>query len=303
MARLAALACLAMVLTLLLAQRAVAAEQPSHDRAYWLELRARQFEVPQSKPILPLALEATRLLGSTDPQLRDAVAYEALEMWIYRNPRLSPSELDTVREALSANARRGLGKTGGDDLYLRSFSVLVLSVVAAADLKQSFLDQSQFDALVDLALDALAQERDLRGYTDKGWAHATAHCADLLKFLSRSPKLQAAQQARIVAGIAERLRSAGLVFVWGEDARLAAALTSVARRADADPAPFESWFGRLTQEHQAVWNSPLDPPKYVAVRAQLNALSELSANLEADSAPGALQAIRSALRKLRTSTS
>ena len=220
-----ALACLA-VFASACPERVFAAQEHSHDRAYWLELRARQFEVPQGKPILPLALEATRLLGSTDPQLRDAVGYEALERWIYRTPRLSPSELDTVRETLSTNARRGLGKTASDDLYLRSFSVLVLSVVAAADLKQSFLDQARFDGLVDLALDALAQERDLRGYTDKGWAHATAHCADLLKFLSRSPRLQPAQQVRIVTGIAERLRSAGIVFVWGEDARLAAALTS-----------------------------------------------------------------------------
>ncbi|HEY6356511.1 MAG TPA: DUF2785 domain-containing protein, partial [Burkholderiaceae bacterium] len=141
-------------------------------------------------------------------------------------------------------------------------------------------------------------ERDLRGYVPgKGWGHATAHSADLLKFLSRSPRLRPAQQARIVNAIAERLRSAGQVFVWGEDARLAAALTSLARRADADPAPFDGWFQRLRAEHAAVWSGAFDPARYVAVRAQLNALSVFAADLEPVTGAGAT--IRTALQALR----
>ena len=100
-----------------------------------------------------------------------------------------------------------------------------------------------------------------------------------------------------MSAIAERLRSAGQVFVWGEDARLADALTSLARRPDADPAPFNAWFKRLGEEHEAVWSGAFEPPRYVAVRAQLNALSAFAANLDADSGPGA--SIRAAVRSLR----
>ena len=107
-------------------------------------------------------------------------------MRVSRTQRLSPAELDTVRTTLTANARRGLGQTEGDDLFLRSFSTLVLSVVAAADLKRSFLDQAQFDGLVDLALDELAQEREGMGPCHRALRrsaevpesqHATAACA------------------------------------------------------------------------------------------------------------------------------
>jgi hypothetical protein len=171
-------------------------------------------------------------------------------------------------------------------------------VLAAEDLKRPFLDAQKFDGLIELAIDELARERDLRGYVPgKGWGHATAHCADLLKFLARSHWLRAQQQARIVDAIAERLRSAGLVFVWGEDARLAAALSAIAGRGDADAAPFVAWFKRLKGEDVALWSGSFDVARYVPVRAQLNSLNAFAADLDLD--PGNGAAIRAALRSLR----
>jgi hypothetical protein len=272
-----------------------------HDRAFWVSLRADGFKLREGESGLALALEAATLLGSTDPGLRDAIAYEAIESWVYRNQRLDAAELARLRLTLMENARRGLGEGVGDGLFLRSFSVLALAVLAAEDLKRPFLDAQRFDGLVDLALEELNEERDLRGYVPrKGWGHATAHCADLLKFLGRSPRLRPEQQLLIINAIAERLRSASQVFVWGEDARLAAALTAIASRSDADPAPFNAWFKRLAKEHAALWSGPFDPARYVPVRAQLNALSAFAADLETTSGPG--PGIRVAVRALRAET-
>jgi hypothetical protein len=272
-----------------------------HDRAFWVGLRAAGFKLPQGQATLALALEAAALLGSTDSELRDTIAYEAIETWVYREQRLDPAELEQLRVTLAANARRGLGEGVGDGLFLRSFSVLSLAVLAAEDLKKPYLGAQQFGELVDLGVEELGSERDLRGYVPgKGWGHATAHCADLLKFLARNHGLLPAQQARIVNAIAERLRSAGQVFVWGEDARLAAALTSIARRSDADPVPFNAWFKRLAEEHAALWSGAFDPARYVPVRAQLNALNAFAADLDADTVPA--PGIRSALRSLRSET-
>lgn len=272
----------------------------AHDKSYWQALRADRFKLRADEPVRPLVLEAAALLGSTDPELRDGVAYEAIVAWVYEDPRLEAAALEQLRITLVANARRGLGEPESDGLFLRSFSTLALSVLAATDLKRPFLSQPQFDELLDLAIAELTGERDLRGYVaGKGWGHATAHAADLLKFLARSHSLRAEQQPRIVEAVAERLRSAGQVFVWGEDARLAAALTSLARRRDADPAPFVAWFKRLGEDHEAVWSGPFDPSRYVAVRAQLNALSALGADLTADTGVEAA-AIRTALQTLRS---
>jgi hypothetical protein len=87
------------------------------------------------------------------------------------------------------------------------------------------------------------------------------------------------------------------VFVWGEDARLAAALTAIAGRSDADPASFLAWFKRLTAEHAALWSGPFDPVRYVPVRAQLNTLAAFAADLEPTNGPPA--GIRDALRTMR----
>lgn len=270
----------------------------AHDKPYWLALRTNHFSLARREAALSLALEASTLLGSTDPELRDGVAYEALVAWVYEEPRLDAAGLEQLRTTLVHNAKRGLGEDENDGLFLRSFSMLALSVLAATDLKRPFLNQPQFDELVDVACAELGGERDLRGYVGgKGWGHATAHTADLLKFLARNHWLKAAQQRRIVEAVAERLRTAGQVFVWGEDSRLAATLASLARRADADPAPFDAWFKRIAAEHQAVWSGAFEPPRYVALQTQLNALNALGADLSADT--GTAAAIETALRTLR----
>jgi hypothetical protein len=75
---------------------ALSRNEPRHDPEFWLELRAKQFVVPPSVPLLPLALEATELLGSPDPKLRDEVGYEAFESWVYDHRRLTNRELDVV---------------------------------------------------------------------------------------------------------------------------------------------------------------------------------------------------------------
>jgi len=286
-----------------LAGTALAGDERGHDRAFWAELRAHEYHLAAGQPVLPLALEASRLLGSTDPELRDAIGYEALATWIYQEQRLDCAELGRLRAVLVAGARAGLGEPEGDGLFLRSFSTLALSVLAAADLRTPCLDDDAFSGLLDVGTDALARERDLRGWIPgKGWGHATAHAADLLKFLGRSPRLTRAQQARIVDAVATRLRSAGHVFVWGEDARLAAALAAIARRADADPAPFESWARQLAAEHAAVWRGPFDATRYAAARAALNTLAELDAELDDGTAAAATDAVRAALRALRAAT-
>jgi hypothetical protein len=294
---------LAIAVVLIGSMAAARADTASHGPAYWRSLKQQDFKVPAETGVLPLAIEATALLGSTDPELRDEIAYEAFVAWVYRDQRLTPAELNQLRVILVRHAVYGLGDSEDDSLFLRSFSILVLSVLAAQDLKVPFLDATAFNELVDLGVYSLTDERDLRGYVPhKGWGHATAHCADLLKFLARSQRLSREQQARMVEAIAHRLQTAGQVFTWGEDARLAYALAALAHRADADPSPFSAWFSAVQQQHARVWSGKFDPSLYVRERAQLNALSELAADLEAETTGAGTQDIRTGLRALRAAT-
>ena len=289
-------------LVLLLALPAAAAP-PAHDRAFWTGLAAKEFAVPEGESADALALEVADLLCSPDPALRDGVGYESLARWVWRDGLVSPAGLETLRRKLQANLAKGLGETGTDAAYGRSFSAIGLAILAASDLKKPWLSREAFDDLLGEATRYLTAEKDLRGYVaGGGWVHATAHTADVLKFLARNPKLVPAGQARIVEAVAARLRTAGIVFAWGEDERLAQALLSVALRKDLDPKPFETWLAALAAENAALWrNGPaIEPPAFVAVRAQKQALVHLAALLAREQAApeGLRKALNEALGKL-----
>ena len=288
-------ACLAIGGSLLLPVAAPATES-GHDMAFWISLKSHGFKVPAGSSAEALSLELLDMLLSTDPVRRDDIAYEAFAAWVHRDELLGPTALEILRVRLVSMARVGLGAAEDDRVFGRSFAVLCLSVLAAEDLRKPFLTDSRYRELLALGLEALARERDLRGYVPgKGWAHATAHAADLLKFLARNPALKPADTAPMVEGIANRLRTAGQVFVWGEDVRLAMALRSLIARADFDPAPIAQWAARLQLDNKAVWSGDFEASRYVAVRAQLNTLAQLAARLGSPAVDGNAAAVRNTL--------
>ena len=172
-----------------------------------------------------------------------------------------------------------------------------MSILAAQDLRKPFLSGAAFKETLDTALQCYTGERDLRGYVPKkGWAHATAHVADLVKFLARNGQLSVQDQRRIVAGVSQRCRTAPSVFVWGEDARIAAALLSVVDRKDFDASIFDGWFKGLITEHKELWKAPnIDTATYVSVRTQTNVLVYLAAKIAAQKDNGVLPGFRDAL--------
>ena len=94
-----------------------------------------------------------------------------------------------------------------------------------------------------------------------GWIHATAHTADLLKFLARDPRFTPADQARLLDAAWAKMTAPGTpVFTHAEDERLAAALLSVVRRPDFDPAILDPWLARFVALEKQVWEkAPPDP--------------------------------------------
>ncbi|MCY7386977.1 MAG: DUF2785 domain-containing protein [Burkholderiales bacterium] len=249
-----------------------------HDRAYWRAVIAQQYQVPVNMDAAGLAMELASLVSATDPEWRDTFGYEILANWIHRSGKLSIYDLDTLRKSFVAHAMTNLGESGTDSVFTRSFALLNLKELAAADLKTPFLTQASFDGLFDLAEKSLADEKDLRGFVpDKGWAHATAHGADLLRILARNSKLSVAQQSRLIVSVATRARTAATVFAWAEDARLAAALASVAHRGNLDATAFDAWFAALLAEHRQLWTGAFETSAYVRVRMQVNILAHLAA--------------------------
>ena len=279
----------AVLIAVLQAAPSISAAGETHDAAFWKAIKDHNFAVPSQESAGALALEIANLAASTDPSLRDGCGYETLVAWIYRDNLLTGEHLETLRRKLLPRMISHIGESDNDTVFARSFSALYMSILAAQDLRKPFSSAAAFKETLDTALRCYAEEKDLRGYVPgKGWAHATAHVADLLKFLARSPHLSAEDQKRIVNGVSQRCRTAHLVFTWGEDARMAAALVSIVDRKDFSASPFETWFQALITENKELWKSPtIDAEAYASVRVQANVLAHLAAKngMQKDSIP------------------
>ena len=134
----------------------------AHDRSFWSGIAKNRFEVPAGESADALVLELSALLGSPDPELRDDFAYSIAAAWIYRDRRVSEKVRHELLMAWSANLHVGLGGTGSDTLFLRAFSALDLSLLAALDNQHPFLGDAEYAALLSAALAYLAGEKDLR---------------------------------------------------------------------------------------------------------------------------------------------
>jgi uncharacterized protein DUF2785 len=217
------------------------------DKAFWQNIVASDFAVPQGYTVEALTPELLGLLASTDIEVRDPFGYTIFAHWIIRDHRYAPDELRDLRDKLLANLIVGLGEQGTDTVFLRSFSVLVLSLIVYRDNQQSFFAPDEIRNLLDQILSYFAAEKDLRGYTlDNGWAHSTAHSADCFKFLARSPKSTADDHRRILDAAADKLLLPIVyVYVHSEDERLVSAFMDILKRGLLDLNIWNGWLDRF----------------------------------------------------------
>jgi hypothetical protein len=271
---------LGMTVALLLTTSVAFGQAPSAEqrgKPYWTAL-AKDCAVPAGESASGLVSEAVSLLGHPDTFWRDDVGYGVVESCVYRKKLLKPEERRELVARLSANLRRGIGERGTDSVLLRSFSALDLSILAALEGADPALDDAGYRQLLDDALAYLKDEQDLRGLEPRvGWIHATAHTADLLKFLARDARFTRADQPHLLAAAWDRMTVPGTpVFTHTEDERLAAALLAVVRRPDFDPSALDPWLARFVALEKQVWSkAPPDPATLDASQNTRNLLRNL----------------------------
>jgi hypothetical protein len=219
---------------------------PIHDKAFWKAVAEAQYDLPIGYTVGDLTPELLGYLGSPDPGLRDEIAVETLTHWIIGG-LYAPEALRRLMHEWTANLRKGIGEQGTNGVSLRSFSVLMLSIIAYHDWKAPFLTRDEVHALLDQALEYLAAEKDVRGYDEQiGWLHSPAHTADLLKFLARSPKTNADDHRRIIHAVAAKVTEPqDYVYVHSEYQRLGLVILDVVRRNTLDRETLARWMERF----------------------------------------------------------
>jgi hypothetical protein len=215
--------------------------------AFWRRVVADGLRVPVDRPLDDMTAELTSMLGSTNPGLRDGIAYPTLATWIGRG--VYDDLLSGLGDGMVAGLGAGLGETGTDTVFRRAFSVRVL---AECIHRNNEVDRLPSDKVLEWG-DRLAawfiREQDLRGYVPtKGWAHAIAHGADAMAALARSPHLRVHELTAVLDVLADRiLLPVHRVFSSGEPDRLAAATMAILRRDLVPLSVVEPWIARLAE--------------------------------------------------------
>jgi hypothetical protein len=189
-----------------------------------------------------LAIASLDCLADPDPQLRDTLAFSALQAWM-RAGQLQTATVQTLRSSLlprlTAPDAAGFG---------RPFAALALAEVARVDRLQPILTPAQRSELVEAAANYLAGVRDYRGFDEReGWRHGVAHGADLVLQLSLNPALEQAALARLLEAIGQQVAPPGEHFYhYGEGERLMAAVFYLARRAAISCPDWERWLAGIS---------------------------------------------------------
>ncbi len=236
------------------------------DKAFWHGIAEDDYNVPDGHDLLDLTDELLGYLGETDSELRDVVAYRTLFHWINKKKVYSPEILRSMRDALMNNLFVGLRNEDDESVLLRSFSALVLSLIIFYDTTDPFLEQDEFDEMLEGILRYFEAEKDMRGHDPElGWVHAIAHTADLLKFMIRNKKSEDENHEYILQSITNKLMEpSDVIFIHDEDERLALTALEIVRRGEID---FEAIVAILHQlEHWKKHNDSkeFDPQIFAA---------------------------------------
>jgi len=213
---------------------------------YWGQVQAADFDVPSDRPLDDLTAELTTMLGSTRPEVRDGTAYPAFATWIDRG--VYDDLLPGLGDGMVAGLSVGLGETGTDTVFRRSFSALVLAECLERDNAQHLLTDAKVMEWGDRLATWFLTEQDTRGFVPgKGWAHAIAHGADTIGALGESPHLAGPEHALLLDILAERIlqQPADAPLTAGEPDRIAHAAMRVLRRNTLGTDVLEPWVHRI----------------------------------------------------------
>jgi len=211
----------------------------------WDHVLATGLQVPQDISLGDLTADLTRMLGSPDPHIRDAVAFPTIATWISNG--VYDDLLGALGDGMCAGLTVGLGESETDSVFRRSFSALVLAECLDRDNQANLVTTQTVLAWGDQLASWVTRENDLRGFiTGKGYAHAIAHAGDALAALSRSPKIGRLELVVLLDVIADRLLlPTKQFFVCAEEDRLAHAVINICNRELLDLDVLEPWVTRL----------------------------------------------------------
>jgi len=224
------------------------------DKEFWVAIAKNDFAIPEGYTLDELTKTLFGYLGSTDPELRDDIAYIVYANWLKRE-MFTKEEVRTHVNELLSNLDKGISETESDSVFLRTFSVLLLAEIVHNNNKKLLLEREQIQTILTKGLWYLDAEKDPRGHIPvKGWAHALAHTADLMLVMGKNRNIEKDDLEKILQSIAMKLvHSTNWVYIHGEDDRLANAVMTILQRNLVTSEFIKTWLETFTNTETS-WN-------------------------------------------------
>ena len=228
------------------------------DKDFWASLAKNDYQVPDGHTLENLTEVLFGYLGSTDPELRDEIAYIVYANWLKRQ-MVSSDDVKLHVGKLLANLEQGVGESESDTVFLRAFSVLLLAEIVHNDNKKPLLERGDVRKIFERGIWYLGAEKDPRGYVPvKGWAHALAHTADLMLVLARNRHIDGGELWSMLATISNKIvHPTNHVYIHGEEERLASAVVEILRRDLISLNQLEIWARSVRQPDGKDWAGAL----------------------------------------------
>jgi hypothetical protein len=205
------------------------------------QLRAREFEVADVAARNALALSLAGCLADPDPELRDAIAFEALSHFM-RHRQLNNETMLALETELEP--KLSVHDTNG---FQQPFAALALSEVARADRLEPYMTPAIRAGLLAAGISYFTHVRDYRGFDEReGWRHGVAHGADLLLQLSLNPAFGRPEIDRILEALSSQIAPSGHFYIYGEPERLVRPVTAIAGRGLLTEAEWTDWLTRVS---------------------------------------------------------
>ncbi len=176
-------------------------------------------------------------IGNPDSYLRDELIYQSFGKMIFSN-QLNSEEIQDLLEVVVQEDYLfyGIGESGTDSVFTRSFSALVIAAVIEYDIEKKVVNPDLVLYTVNKVIRYMMEEKDTRGFIHgNGWAHAIAHGADALDALAKHPLLKKEDISRILHAVQHSLFRQ-VDYLDEEEERLAIIIASLIKHQDAEQA-------------------------------------------------------------------
>lgn len=162
-------------------------------------------------------------IGNLDPVIRDDLVYTLFARGFLERAFTHEQEQTIINTFITEKKLfKDIAKPQNDNVFLRSFSALLGSVILETDQETEILTNEQRKQLFAWSIDYLLREKDYRGYVEgKGWAHSIAHGSDFLGAALSHPKFLKQEQSRVMQIIPTIFKKMDAPFVDDEEQRLA----------------------------------------------------------------------------------